>query len=129
MVAEKMNAEKSPVKKLKAITDFYRTYYHFTKKFGGCPLLNVGVDSKHQNPVLLKRVREIMNKLQKNIADIIRDGIEQKQFRKDVDADVIALRMISQIEGGVFISNLMDDEAHMKDVMDQIDVMIEAQLV
>src|SRR5688572_23693669 len=49
MVAEKMNAETLPLKKLKAITEFYRTYYHFTKKFGGCPLLNVGIDSKHQN--------------------------------------------------------------------------------
>lgn len=129
MVSEKMNEETSPVKKLKALTNFYRSYYKLTKKYGGCPLLNVGVDSNHQNPILLKRVREIMTKLQKSIADIIRDGITQKQFKVSAKPDVLALRILSQIEGGVFITNLMDDETHMKDVMDQIDMMIELELV
>jgi TetR/AcrR family transcriptional repressor of nem operon len=128
-VGEKMKAETSPLNKLRAITNFYRHYYDSTKKFGGCPLLNVGVDSKHQNPILLKRVREIMSKLQRNIADIIRSGIEQNQFKKEANANVIALRILSQIEGGVFIANLMDDEAHMKDVMDQIDAMIDTELL
>ena len=128
LVSEKIEAQSSPLKKLKAITDFYRNYYNLTKKFGGCPLLNVGVDSKHQNPVLLKRVRDIITKLQKRIADIIRDGIEQKQIKETVNADVLALRIISHIEGGSFITNLMDNDAHMKDVMDQIDAMIEGEL-
>jgi TetR/AcrR family transcriptional regulator, transcriptional repressor for nem operon len=129
IVSEKMNAETSPVKKLKALTNFYRGYYHLTEKYGGCPLLNVGVDSKHQNPVLLKRVREIMTKLKKSIANIILAGVEQKQIRKEVNADVLALRILSHIEGGIFITNLMNDENHMNDVMDQIDAMIDAELI
>ena len=129
LVSEKMNAQDTPIDKLKALTHFYRNYYKLTKNFGGCPLLNVGVDSKNQNPILLKRVREIMSKLQKSIADIIRDGIERKQFRKNVKPEVIALRILSQIEGGVFITNLMDNESHMIDVMDQIDAMINAELI
>lgn len=129
MVAEKMNAETSPVKKLNAMTGFYRNYYHLTKKFGGCPLLNVGVDSKHQNPVLLRRVREIMRKLQTRIADIIREGIAQKLFKKNIDPDTLALRMISMIEGGYFISSLMDNEHHIVDVMDHIDQMIENEMI
>lgn len=128
LVADKMNAETSPAKKLQAMTDFYRNYYQLTKKYGGCPLLNVGVDSKHQNPVLLKRVREIMRKLQKGIADIIREGIQQKQFKKSVEPDAMALRILAQIEGGIFITNLLDDQHHMNDVMDHIDRMIETEM-
>jgi hypothetical protein len=79
--------------------------------------------------VLLKRVREIMTKLQKSIANIILEGVQQKQIRKDVKADVLALRILSHIEGGIFITHLMNDENHMKDVMDQIDAMIEAELL
>jgi TetR/AcrR family transcriptional regulator, transcriptional repressor for nem operon len=129
LVSEKMDVETSPVKKLKALTNFYRNYYHLTKKYGGCPILNVGVDSKHQNPALLKRVREVMVKLQEHIANIIKDGMTQKQFKKDIKPDVLALRILSQIEGGIFITNLMDSEDHMKDVMDQIDKMIESEMV
>jgi AcrR family transcriptional regulator len=128
MVSEKMNAETTPVEKLKALTDFYRNYYQLTKKYGGCPLLNVGVDSKHQNPVLFKRVREIMTKLQKSIAQIIQQGIEQKQFKKEIDPQVVALRILSQIEGAAFMTNLMENDQHMKDVMDQIDRMIIEQI-
>jgi TetR/AcrR family transcriptional repressor of nem operon len=129
MVSDKINAETTPLKKLRSITSFYRDYYGLTKKYGGCPLLNVGVDSNHQNPILLKRVREIMSKLQKSIADIIREGIKQTHFKATAKPDVIALRILSQIEGGVFITNLMDNEDHMKDVMDQIDNMINLELV
>jgi hypothetical protein len=70
-----------------------------------------------------------MTKLQRSIADIIRDGISQKQIKETAKADVLALRILSQIEGGIFITNLMDNEMHMKDVMDQIDMMIELELV
>jgi len=129
LVAEKMNAESTPTKKLKALTNFYRNYYALTKKYGGCPLLNVGVDSKHQNPVLLKRVREVLKKLQKGIAEIIREGIDKKEFKKSITPDVMAMRILSQIEGGVFITNVMDDEQHMKDVMDHIDHMIAEELM
>ena len=129
LVSEKIKAEPTPAKKLKAITDFYRNYHQLTKKFGGCPLLNVGVDSKFQNPALLKRVREIMTKLQKSIATILQEGIDQKQFKENVNPDVISLRILSQIEGGAFITNLMDNENHMKDVMDQIDRMIETEVL
>lgn len=129
LVSEKMKAETSPINKLKALTEFYRNYYHVTKKFGGCPILNVGVDSKFQNPALLKRVREVMTKLQKSIATIIQEGIDQKQFKENVNPDVISLRILSQIEGGAFITNLMDNEQHMKDVMDQIDRMIATEVI
>jgi TetR/AcrR family transcriptional regulator, transcriptional repressor for nem operon len=128
-VADKMNAEASPVKKLFAMTAFYRDYHESTKKYGGCPLLNVGVDSKHQNPVLLKRVREIVKKLQHNIATIIQDGIKQKQFKKNIDVDGLALRMIAMVEGGVYMSTLFDDGAHLAGMMDQLDVMIKTELM
>lgn len=129
LVSEKMKAETTPQKKLKALTDFYRNYYQLTKKFGGCPLLNVGVDSKFQNPALLKRVREIMTKLQKSIATIIQDGIDQKQFKEGINPDVISLRILSQIEGGAFITNLMENDRHMEDVMDQVDRMIQTEVL
>jgi TetR/AcrR family transcriptional repressor of nem operon len=129
LVAEKMNNAGSPKNKLQALTDFYRNYYKLTKVYGGCPLLNVGIDSKHQNPALLKRVKEVIKKLQAGIADVIREGIEQKQFKKTVNADVMALRIIALIEGGAFITNMMEDESHMKDVMNQIDNMIATEMI
>jgi TetR/AcrR family transcriptional regulator, transcriptional repressor for nem operon len=129
LIAEKMNAEETPIQKLQALTNFYRNYYSLTKKYGGCPLLNVGVDSKHQNPQLLKRVKEVIRKLQTGIANIIREGITQKQFKKTVDPEAMALRIFSQIEGGIFVTNVMDDNRHMIDVMNHIDLMIETEML
>jgi AcrR family transcriptional regulator len=129
-IADKMNAAETPAKKLQALTDFYRKeYYKYTKKYGGCPLLNVGVDSKHQNPLLLKRVKEVIKKLQKGITIVLQEGIDQKQFKKDIDTNTMALRIFSQIEGAIFVSNLMDDERHMVDAMNHIDNMIKNEIL
>jgi len=31
------------------LTNFYRAYNEFTEAWGGCPVLNVGVDAKNNN--------------------------------------------------------------------------------
>jgi AcrR family transcriptional regulator len=129
VLADIMNTEPSAAKKLFAMTNFYRGYYKLTKKYGGCPLLNVGVDSKNQNPALSKRVKEIVQKLVKNVADIIREGIRNKEFRSNVDADVFALRIFSIIEGGVYTTTILDNGDHMVDLMDHMDRMMESELL
>lgn len=128
-VSAHMQEATTPREKLLAMTDFYRHYYPLTKKYGGCPLLNVGVDSKHQNPLLLKRVRDIVKKLQTNVATIIRDGIQAREFRKSVNAETVAIRLIALIEGGVYMATLMDDEQHLVQMMDHIDAYIRAELM
>lgn len=128
MIADKINAQQSASAKLKAVTDFYREYYEYTIAFGGCPILNVGIDSNNLNPLLKQRVNSVIGKLKRSIADIILLGVEQGEFKKGIDADAYGLRFFSIVEGSIFTSIMMKDGKHLLDMMDHLDNMIATEI-
>jgi len=128
-LTEKMAPVKSVIGKLKALTDFYRNYAELTNPLGGCPLLNVGVDSNHQNELLLNRVKEVHFKLNRNMANLIRAGIVNKEIKSSISTKIYAGRIIAMIEGSVYMTFTLNDHSYMKDMMDHIDSMIETELV
>lgn len=127
-IAERVKGEEKASAKLLAITGFYRNYYQFTIGLGGCPVLNVGIDSNHQNPALKERVNDVIKKLIQRIEDILRLGVEQKEFKSSVNTKQYATRIYSIIEGSVFTAVMMKDEKHLRDMMDFLDSMFAADL-
>ncbi|MCB9230200.1 MAG: TetR/AcrR family transcriptional regulator [Bacteroidia bacterium] len=109
---------------LQAITDFYREYYEYTIGFGGCPVLNVGIDANHTHPELMERVHVVIGKLINNIANIIRDGQQNGEFREGIEPDQIAGRIFAMIQGSIFQAVTLNTGRPMLDMMDHIDRMI-----
>ena len=72
--------------KLLAISDFYKKYYKYSEQFGGCPILNVGVDANNQNTALINHVRKMIKQFHVYIADIVDLGKEQGTIKPEVDA-------------------------------------------
>lgn len=118
----------SPLAKLHAITNFYRDYYKNNINFGGCPILNVGVDANNTNPHLYERVKYVTIKLKDSISKIIIEGIEKKEINKDIDAGLYGGRIFSLIEGASFTSELLQDDQYLIDMMNHIDKMISDEL-
>lgn len=127
-VADEMNKETSAPDKIRAMTRFYREYYVKTLEFGGCPLLNVGVDTNNMNPKLHERVTTVLVKLQNNMADIIRQGVQEGDFRKDLDPQQVGARFISHIQGAIFTSVMMKDPDHILDMMNFLDELVEREM-
>jgi AcrR family transcriptional regulator len=117
-----------PIEKLKALTDFYRTYNKQTLPLGGCPVLNVGIDSNNTHPELFKRVKEIAKKLTDSIASIIKEGQAKAIIKSDIDAELYGGRIFSFIEGSIFTSVLLKNDKYLIDMMDHIDDMIHNEL-
>ena len=118
----------SPIQKLFLITDFYRNYYPFSKQLGGCPVLNIGVDANNSNSALLKKVRDVIQRIQDQLCAIIENGIEAAEISSEINAMQYAKRIDTMIQGAVFMTYTMDDEFYMKDMMNQIDQMIHKEL-
>lgn len=127
-IRRRTHQSSTPLERLNAIVDFYRDYYDYSKKFGGCPVLNVGVDANNQNTLLLENVRRTIKALQGYIEKIIEKGIQKGQFKATADAKAWAVRIDTMIQGATFITYTMDNERYMKDTMDQIDMMIMNEL-
>jgi AcrR family transcriptional regulator len=118
----------SPIAKMYAITNFYRDYYIHRINFGGCPILNVGIDANFTNPKLFKRVKTLITKMQDSIAKIIADGQEQNEIKNEIDAHLYGARIFSLIEGSVFTSTMLKDDKYLLDMMNHLDELIKNQL-
>lgn len=126
---ERMNMDADGLTKLKEIIAFFRLYYKSEKLYGGCPMLNVGMDSMNHNNALYQRVVDVMNKLIKSIADIIDEAKEQGTIRKDIDSMKYANKIYAQIQGGIFIASILNDEDHLSELMNHVDGMIDSEMI
>ena len=119
----------SPTEKLFALTGFYRTYHTYVEDFGGCPFINVGIDSLHQNPVLTKRVKQVIKQWIDGLIKVIDDGKAKGEFKKSADAEKLASLIFGIIEGGAFMTNMSNDSKIMGFMMDQADEIITNELI
>lgn len=122
------NEIESPIAKLYALSNFYRTYYDYIAIKGGCPLLNVGTDSQNTNPQLFLRVKHVIEKLKNSIIAILTDGIEKGEIKKDINTDLYAGRIFSFIEGSVFTASMLKNESYLHDMMNHLDQIIQIEL-
>jgi len=118
----------SPIARLFALTNFFREYYKYNINFGGCPILNVGIDTNNTNPELFKRVKYVIKKLQGSISSTIQKGIALGEIKSTVKSEVYGGRIFSLIEGSVFTSVMLRDDAYLLDMMNHIDTMIRTEL-
>jgi len=128
-IGKVLDEEDSPVKKLFRLTKFYRQYQDYTIDFGGCPILNIGVDSKHQNPLLLERVKYSIKKVENYIATILEKGIELKEIKQGIDPQKYSKRILALIEGSIFMTITMNNRSYLSDMMDHIDELIKTKIL
>ena len=127
-VKEIIQTIESPLAKLFAITNFHRNYYKKLVEYGGCPIVNVGVDANHTNPALFTRVKYVIDKLQGSIAAIIEEGIFRNEIKDDINAMKYGVRIYSLIQGAVFTAMMSKDEQSLVDMMNHVDHMIQTEL-
>ena len=128
-IANYTNACEKSYDKLYSITAFYRNYLIFAEKMGGCPVLNVGIDSLNNNPVLLERVKSIVRKLKKSIQNIIEAGQEAGELIPDANAPFLANIIYCTIEGGIFSATVLNDEQILIDSTIHIDDLIKSNII
>ena len=128
-IKEELSQIESPVQQLYGLTNFYRKYRAYTIEFGGCPIVNIGVDANHNNPELLKRVQEVVAKLQFCITKMITKGIEAGEIKKSINPEKYGRFFFTMIEGAVFMTVTMNDDSYLHETMGRIDRIIETELV
>jgi AcrR family transcriptional regulator len=114
--------------KLKSITNYYRNYYQHVVDYGGCPIMNISVDTNHQNAMLFERVKQVMGRMIEKIAKIIELGQEQGTIRQELDAPTYAELIFSQIEGSVFVAVMSKKPEVLSRMLDHVDQMIDRDM-
>lgn len=127
-IKEELSNIESPLQRLYGLSNFYRKYKTYTIDYGGCPILNIGVDANNQNPELLKKVQEVIFKLQSYITKMIQHGIDVGEIRNDVNPTLYAKKIFTLIEGAVFMSTTMNDDSYIQEIMACVDDIIKSEL-
>ena len=111
--------------KLYAITSFYSNYVDKTKHHGGCAILNKGLNTDYQQTALSMRVRDIVSKLTSNISNIIEEGKNDGSISKNIKSEIMAGRIYSMLNGGVYMSGLLNDQMYLDDIIQQVNQIID----
>jgi TetR/AcrR family transcriptional regulator, transcriptional repressor for nem operon len=73
---------------------------------GGCPLMNAAVDADDGDPELRRLSLKALREWKGLLRQIIEDGMEQGEVKRDIDPCAVANTMIAVLEGSVLISRL-----------------------
>ncbi|CAM1367500.1 TetR/AcrR family transcriptional regulator [Tenacibaculum xiamenense] len=123
-----VNKGRTPLGMLLNIPEFYRNYYEYNKQFGGCPILNIGVDSDHQNGSISDLVRSYNYRILEKFAALIDKAKESDEVENTINSMVYAKRFFYMIEGAVYMSHIMRDDSYLIDVSDTIIKIIKNEL-
>ncbi len=119
-----LKKQKSSIDKLYALTNYYRNYYELGKDIGGCPILNVGIDTKYNNAILFEEVRKETKKIIYGLSIIIQNGIDNNEIMNNIDPVSCAGNIYSMIDGAIFLSFTQDNKEYLDSILEYIDTFI-----
>lgn len=115
--------------KLLAIGHVYIDIIENNSLAGGCPLLNTAVESDDSHPALKERAQQAMGYLIDTLTKIIREGMDNKEFREDISPDEVSSYIIAVIEGGVMLSKLFEDSKYIRHCVNNVIQFIDDRLL
>jgi TetR/AcrR family transcriptional regulator, transcriptional repressor for nem operon len=86
---------------------------------GGCPIVNLAIESDDADPELRNAARQAMTRLIEVFERVIAQGMKQGEFRKG-EARVQARFIVASLEGGIMMANLYKDPAYMEAVLGRL---------
>ena len=122
--SKELNAVDSILDKLLAYPRGFRKIYPMILSYGGCHILNTGVEADDTHAVLRKMAVDVLAKWKKSIVVLIEKGQSDGVFRTDADAQATAEIMISLMEGGSVLAKVTGEKNYMLNAIDTTETMI-----
>ncbi len=117
--------EKGTLSKLKAVVSAYRDYVADPPVLGGCPILNMAVESDDVYPWMRKIVLEAVETWVSRLTFVLERGKEEGQVRSDLDSLSTARAFVGMLEGGILLSRLAQDGSYFEPIAKQLLQLIE----
>lgn len=92
---------------------------------GGCPLMNLAIESDDTHPALRAKVREAMDNWAGLIQSVVNKGIKRQEIRPEVNPLQVSSVVIAALEGGVMLVKLYDSVTYLEDIIRHLDQYLE----
>ncbi|HUH47976.1 MAG TPA: TetR/AcrR family transcriptional regulator [Arenibacter sp.] len=123
-IDEQLNTGGTSVQRLFVLTNFYRYYDEFTEALGGCPVVNVGIDSKNNNAQLLAATKETIKTIEGKIALVLENGVKNDEIRLPVTPLQFAKQLFTMIQGAITMATITGDRKYLLNTIAYLDQLI-----
>ena len=117
---EAVEGRKTAKDKLFALFEVARDAPREEAFHGGCPVMNLAVESDDADPKLRNAARRAMRQVIGLFEQIIAEGMKQGEFPEG-DARARARMLVASMEGAILLTNLYKDGTYMKAVLDHLE--------
>jgi TetR/AcrR family transcriptional regulator, transcriptional repressor for nem operon len=119
-IAEKTTARQ----KLLALIEVFRGSPARPDLEGGCPVMNLAIESDDADAKLRQAARQAMGTLHGLFERLIKEGVARHEFAKR-DARATAIHLVAALEGALMLTNLYKDPEYLDAVSKQLTAEVE----
>ena len=127
-IDERLNIEGDSLEKLFSLTKFYRNYDIFTLDIGGCPVLNVGVDARHNNKQLAAAASETINIIEGKIALVLENGVNNSEIHLPVPPLQFAKQLYTMLQGAIAMNTITADRKYLMNTVAYLEVLVKKEI-
>ncbi|MFK7812473.1 MAG: TetR/AcrR family transcriptional regulator [Maribacter sp.] len=127
-IDEKIAEGDTALEKITKLTGFYRNYDVFTMDMGGCPILNIGVDSQHNNKLLSAATKETIRDIEGKIALVFENGINSGELKIPVTPLQFAKQLYTMLQGAVAMSTMTRDRKYLINTVAYLEQLVKKEI-
>lgn len=128
VIDEKLGVEGGALDKVFSLLRFYRQYDVFTLPFGGCPILNVGVDAQNNNGLLAAAVKETIKEIEGKIALVLENGVNQRELHLPVPPLQFSKQLFTMLMGAISMSTMTKDRKYLVNTVAYLEHLVQQEI-
>ena len=127
-IDELLNVDGDSLAKIDSLISFYRQYDVFTMQMGGCPILNIGIDSQHNNSLLVAANKETIRDVEGKIALVIENGVKAQELKIPVPPLQFAKQLYTILNGAVAMASMTRDRKYLVNTMAYLEHLVKNEI-
>ena len=127
-IDEHLAGKGGALQRIFTLMSFYRNYNEYNEPMGGCPVLNVGVDSKHNNRMLNAAAKETINTIEGKIALVLENGVKDGEFKLPVTPLQFAKQLFTMLQGAVAMATMTGDHKYLVNTVAYLEQLVKREL-
>lgn len=127
-IDEQLSDKGSALDRIFNLMNFYKNYNEYSEPMGGCPVLNVGVDSKHNNTMLSAAAKETISIIEGKIALVLENGMNKGEFKLPVTPLQFAKQLYTMLQGAIAMSTMTSDHKYLLNTVGYLEQLVKREL-
>lgn len=118
---ERILSTENSVERLLAYPKVYRNFLKIAFLQTGCPILNTSTEADDTHPMLRAKAADAVLFWKSSLVKQVKRGVERNEIKAEVNADEVAVVIISLIEGAIMQAKVVGRSTELKISMDYLE--------